>query len=267
MCLDIAFYSALELIDNYFPDLVHEQEIDFDLDLSVHVFAMSYRRYPIIVLENGQYKRKYFEWGIVPEYMDTPEKIKKGRPFMCNFRTEKLVDDKKSFWHRIRRQRCLIPMTGIYEHREVSGWKNKIPYHVQLQERPMFCIPGIFHYNTKNPTDPETGEMRGMFSLGTRAANEVMSQIHNGGDNAFRMPLFLPKELEMKWLDPNLTDEQLREIVSYEIPSNQLIATPVYSIRGKTPRPDGKLKNEAYEHAGLPPLGKDGSVAMQGDLF
>jgi putative SOS response-associated peptidase YedK len=38
----------------------------------------------------------------------------------------------------------------------------------------------------------------------TRAANSVMRQLHNDDDNAFRMPLFLSKELETEWLDPTL---------------------------------------------------------------
>ena len=32
MCLDIAFYSALQLIDDYFPGLAHDGEIDFVAD-------------------------------------------------------------------------------------------------------------------------------------------------------------------------------------------------------------------------------------------
>ena len=59
----------------------------------------------------------------------------------------------------------------------------------------MFCIPGLFHYNSLMPSNPETGEVRGTFTLITRAANPVMRQIHNSGDNAHRMPLFLTKDL------------------------------------------------------------------------
>jgi putative SOS response-associated peptidase YedK len=257
MCLDIAFYSALELIDDYFPGLVHDAEIHFDLDTSVHFLALGHNRYPVITFENGKYHRKYFEWGIIAEFMDSPEKIKAMRKSMVNARSEKILDDKRSFWHRIRNQRCLIPVTGIYEHREIKGWKNKVPYHVQLRNRPIFCIPGLYHFNTRLPSDPETGEMRGMFTLITRDGNEVMRQIHNGGNNAFRMPLFLPKELELKWLNPNLDDRELAAILKYEMPSDQIIYNPVYSIRGRTPRPDGKPKNAYFEFPNLPPLGQD----------
>jgi putative SOS response-associated peptidase YedK len=264
MCLDIAFYSALQLIDDYFPDLVHDGEINFDLDMGMHFLALGHNRYPIITFEDNRFHRKNFEWGIIAEYMDTPEKIKAMRKSMVNARSEKILEDKRSFWNRIRKKRCLIPVTGIYEHREIKGWKNKVPYHVTLKDRGMYCIPGLFHYNTKLPSDPETGEVRGMFTLITRAGNEVMRQIHNGGANAFRMPLFLPKEMEMEWLRPDLSDEQMERILNYEMPSDQIVAQPVYSIRGRSPRPDGKPKNVLYAYQDLPPLGSDEGAVQQG---
>ena len=254
MCLDISFYSALQLIDDYFPNLTHDGEIIFDLDIGMHFLALGHSRYPVIVANNRHYHRKYFEWGIIAEYMDTPEKIKAMRKSMVNARSEKILEDRRSFWNRIRGKRCLIPVTGIYEHREINGWKNKVPYYVRLKDRPMFCIPGLYHYNLKRPSDPETGEVRGTFTLITRAANPVMRQIHNSGDNAFRMPLFLPKEMEMQWLKPDLTDEELAGILAYEMPSDQIVFDPVFSIRSRTPRPDGMPKNAPFPYADLPPI-------------
>jgi putative SOS response-associated peptidase YedK len=266
MCLDIAFYSALELIDDYFPGLIHDGEINFDLDMGVHFFAIGFNRYPVVTRTKDEFHRKSFEWGIIAEYMDTPEKIKAMRKSMVNARSEKILEDKRSFWHRIRKTRCLIPVTGIYEHREIKGWKNKVPYHVSIKDRKMFCLPGLYHFNTKLPSDPESGEVRGMFTLITRAGNEVMRQIHNSGDNAFRMPLFLPKELELKWLDPNLGDEEMAEILGYEMPSDKLATNTVFSIRSRSPRPDGKPKNSPFEYQNLPPLGQD-QGAVQPGLF
>ncbi|HEV2353513.1 MAG TPA: SOS response-associated peptidase family protein, partial [Puia sp.] len=253
MCLDISFYSALQLIDDYFPNLSHDGEIEFDVDKSTHFLALGHNRYPVVVWQNGGYHRKYFEWGIIAEFMDTPEKIKAMRKSMVNARSEKILGDRRSFWNRIRQKRCLIPVTGIYEHREIGGWKNKVPYHIHLRDRPMFCIPGLYHYNTTMPSDPETGEIRGTFTLITRSANSVMRQIHNSGDNAYRMPLFLPRDLELPWLRPDLIDEQVSQLLAYEIPSDELVYEPVFSIRGRTPRPDGKPKNAIFEYANLPP--------------
>ncbi len=257
MCLDISYYSALELLDDYFPGLAHDQAIDFDMDANIHVLAMSYKKFPVVLFKDGAFHRNYFEWSIIAGYMDTPEKIKMQRPKMANARAEKIIADKKSFWHRIRKNRCLVPVTGIYEHRHIDGWKNKVPYLVQQEGRNMFCIPALYYYNPNVPTNIETGEAVGMFTLVTRDANTVMKQIHNDGDNKWRMPLFLPKEMELKWLDPDLKDDQIAAILSFEMPSEKLITTPVWSIRTTKPRPDGKLKNEFFAWPNLPPLGND----------
>lgn len=257
MCLDIAFYSPLEQIDDYFPGIIHDGEMDWDDLIAAHVMALGHKRYPVILKEDGKYSRRFFEWGIIAEYMNTPEKIKQFRKNMVNARSEKILDDPKSFWHRIRKQRCLVPVTGFYEHREIQGWKNKVPYHIRQHNRAFFFLPALYHYNSALPSDPETGEVRGMFTLVTRGANQLMRQIHNSGDNAYRMPLLLTAEQEKKWADPDLTDVQLRELLDYEIPVEQLDHWPVYSIRARSPRPDGKLKTEPFNYPDLPALGND----------
>ena len=95
-----------------------------------------------------------------------------------------------------------------------------------------------------------------------------MRMIHNGGENPFRMPLFLPKELEFKWLDPNLPDNDLKNIIDYEMPSEELSYYTVASVRSQKGRPDGKKKNEPFEFKNLPPLGNDdGTIKVQAELF
>ncbi len=255
MCYDISFSTTIELVTDYLPDLVIDPQIGINYDMNLHAQAQAFRKYPVIILEDGVYKMKAFEWGVIAEYMNTPEKIKKMRTSMCNARSEKIIADRKSYWHRIRRKRCLIPVTGIFEHREVKGFKNKVPYLVKLKGREVFCLPGLYHYPDK--ADVETGEITGTFTVVTRAANSLMSQIHNSGDQAFRMPLFLPKELELKWLQQDLNDEEIQSILDYEWPSEEIDYTAVFTIRTTKERPDGKEKLEAFDWPGLPPLGID----------
>ena len=256
MCYDISFATRYELITQYVPDLIVDPQIGIDYDAIIHTQAQAYRKYPVIIMQEGRYHLKPFEWGIIADYMTTPEKIKAMRNAMCNARSEKIIGDKKSIWRRLRQQRCLIPVTGIMEHREIRGWKNKVPYHVWLKDRNIFCIPGLYHYST-NWADKETGEIVGTYTLVTRAANSLMMQIHNSGDQAFRMPLFLPKELELKWLEPDLTDEEIQQILDYEMPSEMLQYETVWTIRSQKERPDNKGKLDAFEWPNLPPLGED----------
>jgi putative SOS response-associated peptidase YedK len=262
MCYDISYSTRLESILDYLPELGLTDQLELDFESFVHVQAQAYRKYPVIIFENGEYKLKNFEWGIIADYMNTPEKIKKQRSFMCNARSEKILDDKKSYWHRIRAKRCLIPVTAIYEHREIKGWKNKVPYLVSIKDRELFCIPGLYHYSPI--PDPETGEVKGTFTVITRPANSLMMKIHNGGDNAFRMPLFLQdKEMELRWLKPDLIDEQIREILNFELPSEALNYHTVWTIRGKSLRPDRQAKNAPFEWPGLPELGNDNGNVVQ----
>jgi putative SOS response-associated peptidase YedK len=267
MCYDISLTTTVEIVTQYLPGIQKTKQLELELDpeAHLHVLAQSFRKYPIIVEEEGAYKLELFEWGVIGDYMNTPDKVKQFRSSMCNARSEKIVDDRKSYWHRIRRQRCLIPVTGIFEHREIKGWKNKVPYFVRLKDRELFCIPGLYNYSPI--PDVETGELKGTFTLITRAANTVMSQIHNCGENAFRMPLFLEKEAELLWLKPTLTDAEIAGILGFEMPSEALDYHPVYTIRTTKARPDEKPKTEPFDWPGLPALGKTEEPGKQTALF
>ncbi|HEU0111635.1 MAG TPA: SOS response-associated peptidase family protein [Flavisolibacter sp.] len=254
MCYDISFSTRYELITTYVPDLIVDPQIRFDYETSVHVIAQAFLKKPIIYKEDDRYYMKEFEWGVIADYMKTPELIKKNRQWMCNAQSEKILD-KKSAWHRIRKNRCLIPVAGFFEHREVKNIKNKIPYFIEMKDRPVFALIGLYNYAPV--PDVETGEVRGTFTVITRKANTLMGQIHNGGPNAGRMPVLLPKDLELKWLQEDLSDGEIQEILDYEMPSKELLYHPVYTIRSAKERPDGKSKLEPFDWPGLPPLGNE----------
>src|SRR5688500_5188277 len=167
MCYDISFSTKYELITQYVPDLIVDPQIGIDYDYNLHAQAQAFNKYPVIIMQDGRYHLKPFEWGVVTDYMNNPEKIKELRRSHCNARSEKIIGDKKSIWRRIRKQRCLIPVTGILEHREIKGWKNKVPYHVWLRDRNMFCIPGLYNFSTQH-VNKETAEVIPTYTLVTR---------------------------------------------------------------------------------------------------
>jgi putative SOS response-associated peptidase YedK len=255
MCYDISFSTKYELVTQYVPDLVVDPQIRFEYTGPLHLVAQSFSKKAVIFREDGRNHLKEFEWGVIADYMRTPEAIRKSRQWMCNAQSEKLLDS-KAYWYRIRRKRCLIPVDGFFEHREVKGWKNKVPYFIQLKERPLFSLLGLYTYAPQ--PDPETGELRGTFTVVTRAANALMEQIHNGGPNAGRMPLLLPKEKELQWLQEDLDDEAIANLLRYEMPPEAFSVHPVYTIRTTKERPDGREKTALYEWPGLPPLGEEG---------
>jgi putative SOS response-associated peptidase YedK len=136
----------------------------------------------------------------------------------------------------------------------VPGFKKKVPYFITLKAQPLFFLPGL--YSVTDVVDTETGELISIwtYTLITRDANSVMRQIHNDGDNKWRMPLMLPFELSNKWLNEDLPEEEYKSILNFEMPSQELNCLPVYTIRSPKMRPDDKAKNEYWEWANLPEL-------------
>ena len=165
---------------------------------------------------------------------------------MANARSEKILGDERSYWNRIRMNRCIVFTTGFFEHRDV-GAKRKVPYFIRIKGCELFPIAGLYNYSPL--PDPDTGEMKGTFAVVTRPANELMTIIHNGGINAGRMPLVLTREMAMEWLDPNLSDERLKTILHYELPSQDMEAWPVRSVRSR--KEDNELVIEKMAYEGL----------------
>lgn len=225
MCYDMSFYSNIKLISD-FLSLTDTAPMDFTP--TYHRVAQSFEMWPVVIHEDGCYKIKLFEWGVIADYMNTPEKIKEYRMAMANARSEKIIGDKRSVWHRIRKNRCLVFTTGFFEHHD-AGLKKKIPFFVHLKDEPVFCFAGLYNYSPL--PDPETGEAIGTFAVVTRPANDLMTKIHNSGPNSHRMPLILTKELGKKWLDNDLPDAELQAILEYECPPDLMEAWPVNTIR------------------------------------
>jgi putative SOS response-associated peptidase YedK len=209
-----------------------------------HKVAQSFTKWPVVLNEDG-YKIKLFEWGVIADYMNTPEKIKEYRTSMANARSEKIIADKRSVWHRIKSKRCLVFTTGFFEHYD-TGLKKKIPYFITIKGEPIFCFAGLYNYSPI--PDLETGEAIGTFSIITRSANPLMAKIHNGGANSHRMPLILKKDLAIKWLAKDLTDDGIEEILNFEFPASKMEAWPVNTIRTRKSDTKDVIKEMRYEN-------------------
>lgn len=258
MCYDVSFTVNINQLSDYFPELIYDDQIEINFDQAVHIVGHSYGNHPIIYRNREDFRLhcRLMEWGVIPFYVKEESAFIRQRASMLNARSERILDDKTSYWNKIRNRRCLIPVSGIYEHRAIKGWKKKVPYFISIKDEQLFFLPGL--YSVVEFTDKETGEIikKYTYTLITRKANEVMAQIHNDGDNANRMPLFLSLSLAKQWLAEELTEDEYREILAYQIPDEQLEYHPVYTIRSSKERPDGKMKNEFYEWDKLPALGQ-----------
>ena len=252
MCYDISLITPLTAVAANFPGIIMDEEISMDTEKSIHLIGHSYGEHPIIFRnrEDLQLHCRLMEWGCIPFYIKDEGSFLKQRAFMLNARSERILEDKNSYWHKIRNRRCLVPIDGFYEHRKVQGFKNKIPYYITVKKQPLFFLPGL--YSVVELPDKQTGELlrRFTFTIITRAANSLMQQIHNDGDNKGRMPLLLPFEKAKKWMEEELTPEAYQKIINFEMNQDELNYNTVFSIRTNKLRPDGKRKNEPFQWEG-----------------
>jgi putative SOS response-associated peptidase YedK len=229
MCYDMSFFSNIKLVADF---LGIAPLLPFDFSPTYHQVAQSYGLWPVVTNQNG-YHIQLFEWGLIAPYMNTAEKIKDYRSSMANARSEKMLGDRQSVWYRLRQQRCLVFADGFFEHQAIKGKQKKQPWFIRNANAPLLCMAGLYNYSPV--PDAATGELVGTFSIVTRPANTLMQNIHNNGANAGRMPLLLSQSLALKWLQPQLSDDELANLVQFEWPAEELTAWPVNSIRTAKP--------------------------------
>lgn len=250
-------------LSDYYPDLIYDEQVDMTFEPFDHVQGVRvFSEHPILYVNRDDFKVhcRRMQWGIIEyQYTDMPDMA--ARNGWLNIRAEKILADPHSYWFKIKSRRCLIPVSGIYEHRGVKGWTKKVPYWIQPKGQEVTFLPGL--YSRAKIVDKNTGEVQDIwtFAVITRAANELMKHIHNTGDNANRMPLLLPLGMSMEFLSEDLTLKRYAEILDYEMPSEALDYHPVYTVRTSKLRPDNQCKSDYYEWAKLPPLGEAGPEA------
>jgi putative SOS response-associated peptidase YedK len=249
MCYRVACVIDIKEVADYFADII----IDGDIEQMTLIFAeaaningFDHDLRPVIFTNREDWKLhlRLMEWGLIPHTVTDEEAFRERRTNMINARSERILDDPTSYWHKIRNRRCLIPVTGFYEHKAEPGFKHKIPYYIRLIHQQTFFIPGLYSVVSLYNKQTKEWEKRWTYTLITRAANSVMREIHNHGPNKWRMPLMLPLELSKLWLDEHLSVADYRAILNYEMSSEELVYWTVYTLGVE--RPDGLAAHAPY---------------------
>ena len=164
-----------------------------------------------------------YSWGLIPLWVKDWDEASKVRNQTLNARSED-VFKKPSYRAAISSRRCVIPVTGFFEWKQVG--KEKIPYYIHPKEHLVFYLAGIFSHWT----DPSTRGELTTFSILTCAANEMMSDIHN---TAKRMPLMLDRKVIDDWIYPDLSAVSVKELMNPYDDTNMVAYTVSKNISGK----------------------------------
>lgn len=165
-------------------------------------------------------------WELISPWSKTMEEVIANRKKYntLNAKGETLLSS-KSYRDAALKRRCLILSSGFYEWRHFRpiGEKKELtyPYFITaFSGRPYFFIAGIF----QPWTDKATGETMETFSLVTTNANSLMQQVHN---TKKRMPTILTESLAAQWLMDDLLEDQITEMATYQMDSNDMKAYPI----------------------------------------
>lgn len=159
------------------------------------------------------------QWGLIPPWIKTHTDAMQIRNQTLNARNDG-VFTKPSYRQLILKRRCIIPVNGFYENRDVAG--KKYPYFIYKAEDEPLLLGGIWN----RWTDTESGEVLETFTIITTDANALMSRIHN---SKLRMPLIIKPEDKNRWLDTSLAKEEVEQLMQ-PYTGNDLIAHTVSKL-------------------------------------
>jgi len=182
------------------------------------------------------------KWGIVPQNK-TPEQVeayyKEAVKYGggLNAQSEKLFDH-FIYKHAAKSRRCLVPVTGFFEPHEHKT--KKYPVYISRKDKEAFALAGIYTLIGGIPT----------FSILTKAATPLFEKIHN---KKKRQPILINPNQEQAWLQDNLNDNQIQELINLQYPEDQLnpytVTKDLFSpkINSNTPGITEKIHFEGVE--------------------
>jgi putative SOS response-associated peptidase YedK len=155
---------------------------------SERFIGFSFPDTPVISSEDKK-SISLYQWGLIPPW-SKDDGIQK---FTLNAKIETL-DEKPSFRDSLHR-RCLVLVNGFYEWKWLDEkGKRKLQYEITAENDEPFALAGIW----TEWQDPSTNVKRKTYTIITTEADLFMAEIHN---SAKRMPVMLPNQLEMNWLN------------------------------------------------------------------
>lgn len=228
----MSFYSSLIKKAEEIASRYNKRLTLVDTDEASFTYRVSAFSEPQCYVITNQPNVKLFYWGLIPfeilpengtekakkEAVAEAEKIRKT---MYNIPAENLYK-KMVLLNPVNHQRCIIPVTGYYDWHTNNDDFSKIPYYFHPANDDFFSIAGVWEV-WQNPV---TEQGIHTFAQITTAANPFVRKIHNGGKNAYRMPLILNKEDEEKWLDPELPKEEIQKLLK-PFPEKLMDAYPI----------------------------------------
>lgn len=220
MCYHVSVPSYTEL-EELLDNAIHNDEWD---NYYHYMNGYDHQALPTLRMESPN-KISLNSWGLVASWAKDKSHADMLRKGCLNAKSDDIFST-ASFRNTIKTKRCLIFLSGFYEWRHLTP-KDKYPYLVGIKNQKAFACAGVY----ETWKDKATGETRETCAIVTTTANPLMARIHN---TKMRMPVMYTKDEMYKWIQPNLTDEQITALMK-PLDENLMTAYTVQKINPKTP--------------------------------
>lgn len=214
MCTAVSTYKDTDKITKDFNII----NVKVNLEKVFYKHAFTFPKSYVITQEDHQCLDA-FDWGLIPSFTKSKEDSDKIRLNTINAKSETIFE-KPSFKQEILQHRCIIPVDGFFEYKEIN--KKKYPYYIFLKDGSPMYFGGIYSKWYFN------GITHSTFSIITTEANALSSEIHN---TKKRMPLIFSTENGKIWLQNELQENSIKDLM-------QLFDTSLmdaYSVKKLTP--------------------------------
>ncbi|MBD3280419.1 SOS response-associated peptidase [Candidatus Dojkabacteria bacterium] len=170
--------------------------VPFGLGIDPNLNASPSHFLPII-RGNDSHEREITiaKWGFIPKWAKDDKFASK----MANARSE-TVDQKPSFKNAFRSNRCIVPVSGFYEWKDI-GEKKKVQYSIEPKDGEGFGLAGLWSI-----WDSPQNKKHLTFTILTTEPTKSISSIHH------RMPVILERKEEEVWLEDKSSPNDLVEI-------------------------------------------------------
>ena len=236
MCYHVSEPERTELEDLY-DHAVRTDEWDTYYH---HLSGFEFKKVPVLTCEDNT-RIQAFNWGLIPSWSKDLDYAKQSRMNCLNAKAETIFE-KPSFRTAIMQRRCLFHVNGFYEWREVN--KKKYPYFIKLKDQQTFALGGIY----ERWVDKNTGEIFDTTAIVTTEANPLMAKIHNV---KLRMPLIFDKETMHQWIEPNISQEQIANLMKPFDETKMEAYTISKLITSRTDNPNQAKVKEPFEYLEL----------------
>jgi putative SOS response-associated peptidase YedK len=177
--------------------------------------GFSHPLWPVITAQDpGKFSSAH--WGLVPSWVKDRESALRLQDMTINARGESIWEKPSFRSAAAHARRCLIPVDGFFEPHEHEG--KSYPFYIHRAGK-LFALAGIYD----RWVGPQTGREYLSFSIITADAAGIIATIHN---KKHRMPLILTAQQYPRWLDADLSQERVRQMLGDDrLP--ELFAHPV----------------------------------------